>query len=521
MLLFSSPGVTIPRMIALAINSPAWPLLSPALIEPARTAALLLLFGVLGLIAVASSRTADRLGVPAVLVLLILGMLAGREGFGGVAFNDYHFAFRLGTVALILILFEGGFNTSPGTLRSSLAPAALLATVGVALTAGIVAALAYLFGLDVSESLLIGAVVSSTDTAAVFAVLRGGSLRLQPRMSRLIELESCLNDPMAVILTTSVVAVLEHHHPIWWKLFADVPLQLLIGSVVGAALGVAARTALRRLRLASTGLLPAFTLAAAFASFGAATLAGGSGFLAVYMTGLMMDAQSLPFKNGLARVHAALGWLGQIGMFLMLGLMVRPSELLQVAGIGVALAVLLAVAARPLAVAACLLPIGYSTKETAFIGWVGLRGAVPVILATFPVMAHLPGAQRIFNIVFFVVVVNTLFPGATIRWVTRRMGFVADEKPAPDAVLEINSPRPLSGEVKSFLIEPSVAVCGARLRDIEFPQAAAVMLIVRNDDLLAPRGETVFQPGDHVYVFFNRSDQPMMDLLFGRSEDAG
>ncbi len=489
--------------------------------EPLETAALLAVFGILSLIAVLSNRAADRVGIPAVLLLLVLGMLAGPQGFAGIHFQNFHFAFRLGTVALILILFEGGLTTPLAAVKSVLLPASLLATVGVALTAVIIALAAHVMGLNWSEAMLIGAVVSSTDAAAVFSVLHAGRLRLKPRLSRTLEVESCINDPMAVILTTMVIEVLSRQRPAIGWLVLQVPIQLIVGGTVGALLGMAGRYILRRMPLPSTGLLPAFTLAMAILSYGSATILEGSGFLAVYATALFMDASSLPFRSGLLRVHSALAWLGQIGMFLMLGLLILPSQLTHVAWLGLALAFALALVARPLAAAICLLPLRFSILETLYIGWTGLRGAVPIILATFPMMAHLPGAQRVFTIVFFVVVVNTVIPGATIRWVTRRLGFGQEEKPSPEAVLEINSTRPLGGELASFFIEPSAAVCGAALRELEFPTGASVMLIVRNNQLIAPRGDTVIQTGDHVYMFFQPMDRSLMDLLFGRAEDGG
>ncbi len=489
--------------------------------EPLATAVLLIIFGILMLIAVLSSRAMDRLGIPTVLLLLILGMLGGTEGFGGIWFHNFHFAYRLGTIALVLILFEGGFNTTTAEVRKVLWASSLLATLGVVLTAALTAGVARLCGLSLSESMLIRAVVSSTDAAAVFSVLRAGKLNLKPRLVRLIEIESCFNDPTAVMLTTLVIAIIEKHKESIWKLLLNIPIQLGIGAAAGIGVGISARYVLRRATLSTSGLVPVFTLAAALVSYSGTTLINGSGFLAVYLTGVFLNAPTLPYRGGLVRVHAALGWLAQIGMFLMLGLMVLPSELPHVAWIGLAIAVLLAVVARPVAVAICLIPLRFSVRETAFIGWVGLRGAVPIILATFPLMAHLPGAQNIFNIVFFVVVINTIFPGSTIRWATRRLGLASDEKPAPEAVLEINSPRPLSSEMRSYLIAPSVAVCGAKLSDLELPLTAAVMLIVRNGNLVAARGGTALEAGDHVYIFFDHGDRPLIDLLFGRSEEGG
>jgi potassium/hydrogen antiporter len=272
--------------------------------------------------------------------------------------------------------------------------------------------------------------------------------------------------------------------------------------------------------LTTVGLYPALTLAVAFLSYGAATLVEGSGFLAVYVTAVVLGAsQSIPYRSGSARVHDALAWLAQITMFVMLGLLVFPSQLLPVAGLGLSLALFLAFVARPLAVIPCLLPFGYRWIEVAYLGWNGLRGAVPIILATFPVLAQVPGSERIFNIVFFIVVVSSLVPGATIRFVTRRLRLDVPERPLPPAVLEINSSHRLNGQLASFFMEPSAIVCGAALREIEFPPNSSVVMIVRGLDVIAARGETVIQPGDHVYVFYRPEDRPLIELLFGRPEE--
>jgi cell volume regulation protein A len=501
--------------------------LAPGLLsasEPAATALLLLAFGVLIAFSVLFSRFADRLGVPVVLLFLILGMLGGSEGFGRIAFDDYSFAVRLGTMALVLILFDGGFNTSVASIRQVLLPAGLLATVGVAATAARVAVFARWLGLNWPESLLLGAVVSSTDAAAVFAVLRGGGITLRPRVGRTLEVESCINDPMAVILTATIIQAIASAQSgeasaSWHGLLLQVPLQLVVGCGVGIVFGVLVQLILKALPPPTVGLVPALTIAAAFVSFGAATLSWGSGFLAVFVTAVVLGSSSIPYHSGLARVHSALAWLSQIAMFLMLGLLVFPSHLLEVAGIGMGIALFLALVARPLAAAGCLLPLRYPLREIVYTGLVGLRGAVPIILATFPVLAQVQGAGRIFNIVFFVVVVSSLFPGTIIRWLARRLSLDQPQRPIPSAVLEINSFLPLSGEMVSFFIEKPVAVCGARLSEIEFPPAAAVVIIVRGSDLVAPKGSTVIEPGDHVYVYFRKEDRALIELLFGRREE--
>jgi cell volume regulation protein A len=460
----------------------------------------------------------DRIGIPIMLLFLVLGMLGGSEGIGGYAFEDYGVAVRLGTIALVLILFDGGFNTAAESARQVLYPSALLATGGVAATAALVAVFGAMLGLGWGESVLLGAVVSSTDAAAVFAVLRGGSLNLVSRVGRTVELESCVNDPMAVILTLSVIQVLGGENVSLAGALLAIPLQLVVGAMVGVGIGFLGRALLRLITLRTVGLYPAMTLCLAFLSFGCATVAFGSGFLAVFLTGLVLGNSPLPYKNMLARVHDAIAWASQLGMFLMLGLLVFPSRLMQVAGIGIVIALLLALIARPLAVLVFLFPFRYPALEVAYIGWAGLRGAVPIVLATFPVLAGVNGAERVFDVVFFVVVVSTIIPGATLRLASRLMGLSRPELATPAAALEINSAHRLGGELIPFLIEPPAAVCGASLREIELPPGAAVVLVVRGTEVLAARGHTVLKAGDHAYVFFREEDRPFIELLFARPE---
>jgi potassium/hydrogen antiporter len=488
--------------------------------EPTATALLLATCGFLLGVSALFSRASQRIGVPIALFFLAIGMLAGSEGIGGIAFDDYGFAFRLGSLALALILFDGGLNTPLGAIRRSWAPASVLATIGVALTGALLAMPAHFWGLSWPEALLLGAVVSSTDAASVFAILRGSGLQLRRRVGTTLELESGLNDPVAVILTTALTTNLLHPGETEaWQIGLEVVAQLAVGGTLGLALGHGGRQLLGRMHLQSGGLYPALTLALALLAYGLTTLLHGSGFLAVYLTGLVLGNGPLPFRPGLLRVHDALAWLAQIGMFLVLGLLVFPSRMEAVALSGLGLAVLLALVVRPLVVALCLLPFRYPARETLYIGWVGLRGAVPIVLATFPVLAGAPGAARIFDLVFFIVVVNALVPGGTVAWVTHRLGLHAAEPPAPPAVLTIESRLPLEGELLSFYIDEAVLVSGLSLKELDFPEGAAVTLIVRGNQLLPARGSTALRPGDHVYVLARPEDRSLVQLMFGRPEE--
>jgi cell volume regulation protein A len=483
-------------------------------------AILIAVFGILMATSVLSSRLLERLGVPIVLLFIVLGMLAGSEGLGGIAFDDYHVAFQLGTIALILILFDGGLNTPLTSVRAAFLPAGILATFGVIGTAGMVALFGRILGLTWRESLLLGAIVSSTDAAAVFAVLRGAGLQLNRRVRTTLEIESSVNDPMAVILTVAVIQGIVGDAPDWRWMLVSVPMQLVIGLLIGLACGWLTRVLLQRVRLTTSGLYPVLTLGLAFVAFGAATLAQGSGIMAVYTAAVVLGNGHIPYRAGLTRVHDGLAWLSQIAMFVMMGLLVFPSQLLPVAGQGLGIALFLAFIGRPLVVALCLLPFGFPAKEVVYMGWVGLRAAVPIILATFPLLSGITGANKVFNIVFFVVVANSaLLPGATIRYVTRRLGLEAPDVPTPTAALEINSNRLLQGDLLSFYITDVLAVSNMPLSKIPFPPHTSVVLLVRGEQLIAPRGSTVLMPGDHVYVFCRPEDHPFLELLFGRSQE--
>jgi cell volume regulation protein A len=481
----------------------------------------LLAIGALLLGCALASRISSHSGIPGMVLFLVVGMLAGSEGPGRIPFEDYPLTFDVGTIALVLILFDGGLKTPRPVLKRALVPSVLLATVGVGICTAIVGLGATRFGLSPMEGLLLGAIVSSTDAAAVFEILGSGGVHLKPRVGAIIELESGLNDPMAVLLTTSFTAALATNtqlHPAGVAL--SIGTQLLDGTVVGFVIGVCARWGLVHIRLPATALYPVVTIAFAFLAYGIASLTRGSGLIAVYVAGIAIGDAALPFRAPLVRVHDFVARTSQIVMFLVLGLLVSPSELIGVAPVGLSLAALLALVARPLASAFCLFPLRYRTREVALVGWVGLRGAVPIILALIPVLVRLPLGGRIFNLIFFVVLVSSLVQGSSVGPVARRLGLASDERPAPHAVLEIMSARPLDAELMTFSIAPECAVSTARVVDVPFPEGAALMLIVRGAQLIAPRGDTVLEVGDHAYVFCRKVDVPTIRLLFGAEEES-
>jgi cell volume regulation protein A len=483
--------------------------------EPGATAALLAAIGLLLVLAGLASPISNRLGVPALVLFLLLGMLAGSEGIGRIPFDDYALAYRLGTVALVLILFDGGLNTSRAVLRRAALPAGLLATVSVLITAAVVAGVGMLLGLAPPVALLVGAVVSSTDAAAVFSVLRSSGVRLRESTGATLEVESGLNDPMAVFLT-----VLATEYALGQPLGAgDVALlfaqQVTVGAVAGVALGYGARWLLRVLELPAAGLYPVLTVALAFLSFGVATLLGGSGFLSVYATGLVLAAGPMPYRAGIRRVHDALAWLSQIAMFTILGLLVFPSNLVPAMGAGVALAATLAFVARPLGVLAVLMPLRVPRRELLFVSWVGLRGAVPIILGAYPIVRGVAGAEQVFHMVFFAVLVSSFVPGATVAWLARRLGLADAQPPSPAASIELVSLREFPGDFIWYYVAPVSAAGDALVRDLSLPEGCLITLIVRDRSVLVPKGSTELRAGDHVCAFVPAEARDLLDLLFG------
>jgi potassium/hydrogen antiporter len=488
--------------------------------EPHATAAFFMVVALLLATSALVSHATQRLRVPAGLIFLAIGMLAGSEGLGGIAFDDYQFAFRIGSAALALILFDGGLNTPVDTLRRALAPAGLLATVGVVGTMVLVAIVANRLGLPWSASFLLGAIVSSTDAAAVFAVLRSNGIQLKHRVGGTLEVESGINDPVAVILTTLLTRQLLGERVSVWLTVVDVLREIVIGAAIGVAIGAGARWLLTRTRLPASGLYSVMTLATALFAFSLPTLVHGSGFLGVYVAAVALGAGRVPYATALRRIHDSLAWLGQVVMFLVLGLLVYPSQLLEAAWVGTIVGLALTFVARPVMVALCLVPLRFPRNDVLYVGWVGLRGAVPIILATFPVLTGAPGAARLFNIVFFIVVLNAFLPGTTVPWLTRRLALESQEPPPPDAVLTIESFDRLDGELLSYYVDEALPVAGMMLHELPFPEGAAVTMIVRGRELIAPKGDTRLEVGDHAYVLTKPDGVGMVQLLFGHPESA-
>ena len=367
-----------------------------------------------------------RIGAPLLLLFLAVGMLLGEDGPGGIQFDDFKLAYELGNIALALILFAGGLDTPKTDIRKAAAPALVLATLGVVLTAasiGVVAA--WVFDWSLTQGLLLGAVIGSTDAAATFLLLQQRGIRLQGRVRETILVESGLNDPMAIFLTIAVVSLLDQDIAFSWsitpELLPELAMQLGVGAVAGLAGGRILAWLVDRISL-PTGLYPPFVLAGALALFAATQIAGGSGFLALYLCGIVLRSCVNYPAERIIHFHEALAWLSQIIMFLMLGLLVTPHDLGSTLVPALIIAAVLMFAARPLAVALCSAPFGFSLREIGYIGWVGLRGAVPIFLAIIPVISPGPTTESFFNVVFVIVIASLLLQGWTIAPVARWLG---------------------------------------------------------------------------------------------------
>ncbi|MBZ9749996.1 potassium/proton antiporter [Deinococcus sp. HMF7620] len=462
--------------------------------------AYLLAAGVLLIISLVVSRLGGRLGIPGLLLFLGVGMLFGNDGLG-IQFQDYGLAQAVGTVALCFILFQGGLDTNWAKTKPVVKRGLSLATVGVLVTAGVMAAFThYAFGFSWLTAWLLGAIVSSTDASAVFSVLKERNLGLKGDIDPLLEFESGGNDPMAVFLTVGILELIAHPER---GVLSIAPLfleEMVLGAVFGLVLGRGALWLLNRVQLQFEGLYSVLTLALALTIFAGTAVAGGSGFLAIYIAGVILGNADFIHKRSLINFHDGLSWLMQVGMFLTLGLLVSPSELLPTAGLALACALVLVFVARPVSVYLGLANARMPLNEKSMVAWVGLRGAVPIVLATFPLLAEVPQAQTLFNIVFFIVLTSVLLQGTTLTLVARWLR-VREEIPARATYPISYTP---TGHNKNEMVEVEVMhgsrADGARIVDLHLPPEALVILIHRAGEFLIPKGATELLAGDSVLV---------------------
>jgi cell volume regulation protein A len=458
-------------------------------------AAVVLAVGVVGTV------LADRFRIPSLLLFLGLGMAIADDGLNWIPFDNARLAQNLSVLALVVILFDGGLSTRTSRFIAVLRPASALATVGVVVTAGVVAAsLVLVFDVDASTAWLIGAVVASTDAAAVFAALRRTSL--PRRLHDTLEAESGLNDPVAIMLTVGLLAGQRHSVGVGeWVLFGT--RQIVLGVIAGWLVGVVGASLISRVRLASIAAYPVLAFATAAAAYGLAVVAGGSGFLAVYLAGVVLSERAGRYRRALRSFQAGLASVAQVGLFFLLGLLVFPSQLPDVAGEALFVAFVLALVARPLAVVVSTVWFRWPRAHLTFLSWAGLRGAVPIVLATFPLTAREPDGQLIFNVVFFVVLVSALVQGTTLSRLAQALGLRAEDA-ATAAVVELSPVDSTSADIIDLELTGHAGVLDQPLRTIPLPGDARIALVTRSGQVIVPNGDTRLRAGDQLVIGASR-----------------
>ncbi|MFA5553032.1 MAG: potassium/proton antiporter [Phycisphaerae bacterium] len=472
---------------------------------------------VLIFLSILASKLSDRLSVPVLLLFLIIGMLAGSEGLGGIYFNDPLFAKSIGIVALVFIIFTGGIHTRWKDVRPVLVPGFVLATFGVLITAIIVGLFSvFILKLSYIEGMLLGSIVSSTDAAAVFTVLRSKRASLKGSVRPLLELESGSNDPMAVFLTMGFIHLLTIKDASLADLIPMFFLDMGVGALMGYIMAQLSIYIINRARLEYSGLYPVLTMSLILMTYAATTAFRGNGILAVYLVGLIMGSREFVHKKTIMKFHDGLAWLMQIAMFLTLGLLVFPSQIIPVIAAGLLAALVLIFLARPIASFLCLLPFKFNYPEKTMISWVGLKGAVPIILATFPMLAGLPQAETIFNIVFFVVLTSVLIQGTSIPFIAKKLklSIPYDKRVYP---IEFEKTDGIDASLEELIVPFESEVIGKHIYEIRTPPKCLIVLIARQDKYFIPHGSTVIEPGDIFLVLAKKEDLAALQVILAKT----
>lgn len=468
---------------------------------------ILLIGSLLLLISIIAGKTSYRFGVPVLILFLVVGMLAGSEGVGGIYFDDPRIAQFIGIISLNIILFSGGLETSWTSVKPIVKQGVMLSTVGVLLTAISIGVFVWaVTDFTIYEGLLLGSIVSSTDAAAVFSILRSKRLALKSNLRPTLELESGSNDPMAYVLTIAFLGLVVHGDR---SFISIVPLffkQMIIGAIAGFVFGKISKIVINRIALDYEGLYPVLVITLMFITFSFTDFVGGNGFLAVYLCAIYLGNQNLIHKRSILRMFDGLAWLFQIILFLTLGLLVFPSQVFSVVGIGLLISLFVILVARPVSVFLSLLPFKMKRRRRLYIAWVGLRGAVPIVFATYPLLAGIDKANMIFNIVFFISLTSVLIQGTTLPVVARWLHVARPGQAKPKAPTELF----LSDNAKTAMAEISINessfAVGKKIVELGLPQTAIIAMIQRDDAYITPNGSTVIEANDMLIVLSDRQE---------------
>ena len=476
---------------------------------------LLLIGALLIIISIIFAKLFHNIGIPTLLIFIVVGMLAGSEGIGGIYFNDAILARSIGTIALVLILFAGGLDTKWSESKVLFKPALTLATIGVFMTAILVGLCVMLvFKTSFLWGFLVGSIISSTDAAAVFSILRTGNLGLKGKVKPLLELESGSNDPMAIFLTLGTIDLLLLPNGSIFHVFLIFFLQLGVGAVLGFIGGKLMIYLINRLNFFYEGIYPVFALAISVLIYSFTAFIEGSGFLAVYIAGIILGNGQFVHKKTLFRFFDSLSVLSQITMFVTLGLLVYPSDLVPIMGIGLLLSAVLIFIARPVSVFITLIPFKFNRREKLFISWVGLRGAVPIILATFPLIAGVTNSRLIFDVVFFIVLTSALLQGGSINLIAKLLNLA---KPIPKKIfipLEFTADNDNDTELIEIFVPHHSSAKDKQIVDLNFPEDTRIVLIIRDDKNIIPSGGTVLEDGDLLLLLANKKNKEFIKEIF-------
>lgn len=462
---------------------------------------ILLIGSLLLLVSIFAGKTSYRFGVPTLLLFLGVGMLAGSDGIGGIHFDDPGIAQFIGIVSLNFILFSGGLDTNWSSVKPILRQGFMLSTLGVLLTAVSLGTIVHLItDFTWYESLLLGAIVSSTDAAAVFSILRSKSLGLKSNLRPTLELESGSNDPMAYVLTIAFLSLVQYPDKSFWSVIPLFLQQMLIGGAAGFVFGRLSKIIINRIRLDFEGLYPVLVIALMFTTFSATDSLGGNGFLAIYICAVFLGNQDLIHKKTILKMYDGLAWLMQIVLFLTLGLLVYPTQIIPYIGVGLVISLCLIFIARPLSVFISLLPFRLRRSRRFYISWVGLRGAVPIVFATYPLLAGIEKADMIFNIVFFISVTSVILQGTTLSIVARWLHVALPEKVKPTSDVEKFLSEMPRTHLREFEVQAGYFASGKRIVDLHFPSNAFIAMIRRQEEFIRPGGSTRIETGDVLMV---------------------